>query len=314
MEASSHGLSQYRLDGVRIAAAAFTNLTRDHLDYHGSEEAYLAAKLRLFEDLVAEGGAAVVNVDAPQAAAVRTAAAAGRLRVIGYGEAADADIRLEHSVAVSDGQDLTLSLFGRRHAVRLPLSGDFQAANAMAALGLVLATGGNGEGALAALASLPQVPGRLERVARLDNGAPVYVDYAHTPDALAAVLRALRAETTGRLVVVFGCGGDRDAGKRPEMGRIAARLADRVIVTDDNPRGEDPASIRRQILAGCPDAVEIGDRREAIAHAVAELCSGDALVVAGKGHETGQIVGDTVHPFEDGEAVRTAVARARSGG
>ncbi|MBL8660707.1 MAG: UDP-N-acetylmuramoyl-L-alanyl-D-glutamate--2,6-diaminopimelate ligase [Rhodospirillales bacterium] len=308
MEASSHGLSQYRLDGVPIAAAAFTNLTRDHLDYHGSEEAYFSAKLRLFRELVAEGGAAVVNADAPQAPAVRTAAIAGRLRPIGYGAAADADIRLERSIAGPDGQDLTLSLFGRRRTARLPLAGDFQAANALAALGLVIATGGDCDGALAALASMPQVPGRLERVARLGNGAPVYVDYAHTPDALAVVLRALRAEATGRLVVIFGCGGDRDAGKRPEMGRIAARLADEVIVTDDNPRSEDPAAIRRQILSGCPDALDIGDRGEAIALAVAGLRRGDVLVVAGKGHETGQIVGDTVHPFEDGAVVRAAVA------
>lgn len=310
MEASSHGLSQYRLDGVRIAAAAFTNLTRDHLDYHGSLESYLAAKLRLFEELLVEDGVAVVNADVPQAPAVRAAAARRRLRVIDYGMAPGADIRLERSTTVADGQNLTLSVFGRRHAVTLPLAGDFQAANALAALSLVLATGGDSDSAVAALGSLPQVPGRLERVARLENGAPVYVDYAHTPDALAAVLRALRAETQGRLVVIFGCGGDRDAGKRPEMGRIAARLADRVIVTDDNPRSEDPAGIRRQILAACPDGVDIADRGQAIAFAIARLDHGDVLVVAGKGHETGQIVGATIHPFEDAEAVRAAVGRS----
>lgn len=312
MEASSHGLSQHRLDGVRIAAAAFTNLTRDHLDYHGTVEAYLAAKLRLFDELVVPGGAAVVHADAPQASAVRAAAERRGLRVINYGIAPESDIRIESRVADADGQDLVLSLFGQRHEVRLPLAGDFQAANALAALGLVLATGGEAAAAVAALASLPQVPGRLERVARLKNGATVYVDYAHTPDALAAVLRALRAQAAGRLVVIFGCGGERDAGKRPEMGRIASQLADRVIVTDDNPRGEDPARIRREILAACPQAVDIGDRRQAIVFAVARLDQGDVLVVAGKGHETGQTVGTTTYPFEDAEAVREAVRKSGS--
>lgn len=309
MEASSHGLSQYRLDGVRIAAAAFTNLTRDHLDYHGSSEAYLAAKLRLFEALLIHGGSAVVNADSPQAPVVTEAAARRGLDVVTYGHAPGSDIRLDRVAAKGDGQELSLSVFGRRHDVALPLAGDFQASNAMAALGLVIATGGDADKSIEALASLPQVPGRLERVVNLGNGAPVYVDYAHTPDALAAVLRATRAATRGRLVVLFGCGGDRDAGKRPEMGRIAAEFADVVIVTDDNPRSEDPAAIRRQILAGCPDALEIGDRAQAIDRAVRGLNAGDVLVVAGKGHETGQIVGSVVHPFEDAAVVRAAAAR-----
>jgi UDP-N-acetylmuramoyl-L-alanyl-D-glutamate--2,6-diaminopimelate ligase len=309
MEASSHGLSQYRLDGVRIAAAAFTNLTRDHLDYHGSAASYFAAKLRLFEELVVADGAAVINADAVQAPTLHAAAAKRGLRVIDYGLAMGSDICLEGSAATAEGQRLAITVFGVRHEVALPLVGGFQAANALAALGLALATGAESGRAVAALSSLPQVPGRLERVARLGNGAPVYVDYAHTPDALSAVLGALRPFTTGRLVVVFGCGGDRDVGKRPEMGRIAAQLADRVIVTDDNPRSEDPAAIRRQILAGCPGAREIGDRGEAIAFAVARLDRGDVLVIAGKGHETGQIVGQTVYPFADDEAVRAAVER-----
>jgi UDP-N-acetylmuramoyl-L-alanyl-D-glutamate--2,6-diaminopimelate ligase len=309
MEASSHGLSQYRLDGVRVAAGAFTNLTRDHLDYHGSAEAYLSAKLRLFEELITVGGSAVVNADSAQAPAVQEAARRRGLRVVTYGSAEGSDIRLQQLTAVEGAQDLTLSVFGERHHVALPLAGDFQASNAVAALGLVLATGADVGRSVAALASLPQVPGRLERVARLGNGASIYVDYAHTPDALAAVLRAARADGRGRLVVLFGCGGDRDAGKRPEMGRIAAELADLVIVTDDNPRSEDPAAIRRQILQGCPAATEIAGRGEAIEHAVADLAEGDVLVVAGKGHETGQIIGDVVHPFEDAAVVRAAAAR-----
>lgn len=309
MEASSHGLSQYRLDGVRIAAGAFTNLTRDHLDYHGSAEAYLSAKLRLFDELVTTGGSAVVNADSAQAPAVRAAAERRGLRVVTYGSAEASDLRLRRLAAAEGGQELSLSVFGERHDVALPLAGDFQASNAMAALGLVLATGGDLGKSVAALATLPQVPGRLERVARLRNGVSIYVDYAHTPDALAAVLRAARAECRRRLVVLFGCGGDRDAGKRPEMGGVAAELADLVIVTDDNPRSENPAAIRRQILEGCPAAVEIPGRGDAIEHAVAGLEEGDVLVVAGKGHETGQIIGDVVHPFEDAAVVRAAAAR-----
>lgn len=302
MEASSHGLDQSRLDGVRVAAGAFTNLGRDHLDYHPSIEAYLTAKLRLFDVLVEDGGAAVICADDLAAGRVRSAAAARGLRTISYGRHG-ADLRLCGIEPTPDGQRLQLSIAGVDHLVDLPLAGDFQALNALCALGLATATGSDTAEALAALARLEPVRGRLERVARL-RGAAAYVDYAHTPDALAVVLRALRPQVRNQLVVVFGCGGDRDPGKRPQMGEVARSLADRIVVTDDNPRTEDAAAIRRQILAACPDALEIGDRAEAIATAVASLQEGDVLVVAGKGHETGQIVGDSVLPFDDAEVIR----------
>jgi UDP-N-acetylmuramoyl-L-alanyl-D-glutamate--2,6-diaminopimelate ligase len=304
MEASSHGLHQYRLDGVRIAAAAFTNLSRDHLDYHGTMEAYLSAKLRLFSELVDVGGGAVVCADDPHAERVRRVADGHRLRVITYGISGQ-DLRIDAAVPEPDGQRLMLTIEDKPMQVLLPLVGDFQARNALAAAGLAMATGGEAEPVISALADLKPVPGRLERVAR-PAGASVYVDYAHTPDALAVVLRALRPQVTRQLVVLFGCGGDRDPGKRPEMGRVAATLADRVLISDDNPRGEDAASIRRAILEACPGAREIGDRREAICHAVAALRPGDVLLVAGKGHETGQIVGTTVLPFDDAAVVRDA--------
>lgn len=306
MEASSHGLVQHRLDGVRVAAAAFTNLTRDHLDFHGTTEAYLAAKTRLFSDIVEPGGTAVLNADSPEIDAVEAAARKGGLSVLTYG-VRGADFVAGQIEPVADGQRLDVTVAGVDGRVILPLVGDFQVSNALAAVGLAVATGADPAAALAALESLKPVPGRLERVARRDNGAAVYVDYAHTPDALAAVLKALRPQVGHRLVVLFGCGGDRDRGKRPEMGQIAATLAEDVIVTDDNPRGEDPAVIRGQILAACPGATEIGDRAEAIAGAVSALQAGDVLVVAGKGHETGQIVGDQVLPFDDATVVRAAV-------
>ncbi len=308
LEASSHGLDQCRLDGVRIAAAAFTNLGRDHLDYHPDRDAYLAAKLRLFERLLPPGAAAVVNVDDPASETVAAACRARGIAVVGYGRAASAAYRIAGLAPVAGGQRLDLEIEGRRHAVVLPLAGAFQAENAVCALALTVACGAGLDAALAALGGLEGVPGRLQRVAVHPSGAPVYVDYAHKPEALAAVLETLRPITSGRLIVVFGCGGDRDRGKRPAMGEIAARLADCAIVTDDNPRGEDPAAIRRAVLAGCPQAREIGDRREAIAAAVAMLEAGDALVIAGKGHERGQIVGDRVIPFDDAEAARAAVA------
>ena len=271
-------------------------------------EAYLAAKLRLFAELVDTGGAAVICADDPAADRVRRVAMGHRLRVITYGFGGD-DLYIGATVPTVDGQRLTLSVFGRPYEVPLPLVGDFQAANALAAAGLAIATGATGGDAdvvMTALSQLQPVHGRLQKVARIAD-ASIYVDYAHTPDALAVVLRALRPQVSGRLVALLGCGGDRDGGKRPVMGRIAGELADRVIVTDDNPRSEDPASIRRAILAACPDAIEIGDRGEAIAVAVSELEPGDVLLVAGKGHETGQIVGSTVLPFDDAEAVRAAV-------
>jgi UDP-N-acetylmuramoyl-L-alanyl-D-glutamate--2,6-diaminopimelate ligase len=303
MEASSHGLAQHRLDGVRIAAAGFTNLSRDHLDYHGSVDAYLAAKTRLFSELLADGGTAVVNADAPNAPAIQAAAERRGARVLTFGTRGR-DIRLDGIEPVDGGQRLTVTLGGETTQVTLPLVGDFQAWNALCALGLAVATGAGERGALATLETLRGVPGRLELVARLKSGASVYVDYAHTPDALASVLDALRPRTPGALAVVFGCGGDRDPGKRSEMGRIAAELADRAVVTDDNPRGEIAADIRRQVLAGCPGGVEIGDRAEAIAHAMSELRADDVLVIAGKGHETGQTVGERVLPFDDTEVAR----------
>jgi UDP-N-acetylmuramoyl-L-alanyl-D-glutamate--2,6-diaminopimelate ligase len=306
MEASSHGLDQYRLDGVEIAAAAFTNLTRDHLDYHRTLQAYLSAKLRLFSELVAVGGGAVICADAARADAVRSAAGERRLRVLTYGWRGS-DLRIEALEQITDGQRLTLRLGAEERSIVLPLVGDFQAGNALAAAGLAIVTGAEPGAVLPTLEMLTPVRGRIERVARVHDRASVYVDYAHTPDALAVVLGALRPQARGRLVVVFGCGGDRDAGKRPEMGRIAGALADRVIVTDDNPRSEDPAAIRRQILAACPAAEEVGDRTEAIDRAVRALRAGDVLLVAGKGHETGQIVGARVLPFDDAEVVRTVV-------
>ena len=308
MEASSHGLSQYRLDGVRLKAAAFTNLTRDHLDYHGDMADYAQAKLRLFREILPAGGTAVINADSDLAPRVAAIAAERGQPVLTFGRAGR-DLRLIATQPEPFGQSVSLEILGRLITIRLPLAGTFQAANALAALGLVLAAGGDQSRALSALEHLTGVPGRLQQVARRANGAPVYVDYAHTPDALGTVLTALRPHTQapGRLVVVFGCGGDRDPGKRPQMGAIAQGLADRVIVTDDNPRGEAPASIRRAILAACPAATEIADRAAAIATAVAELQAGDVLVVAGKGHEHGQIVAGTVLPFDDAAVAANAV-------
>ncbi len=306
LEASSHGLDQFRLDGVAIAAAAFTNLTRDHLDYHGGMQAYWQAKSRLFAEVMPPGRAAVINADSPQSGPLSALCSDRGHRIITYG-ADGADIRLERIVPTADGQDVRLIVQGKLFQLHLPLAGTFQASNAACALGLVLATGGQAEAAVAALAHLQEVPGRLQKVAATDQGAPVYVDYAHTPDGLETALKALRPHAAGRLVVVFGCGGDRDKGKRPQMGRIAALWADRVFVTDDNPRGEDPADIRRQIMAACPGATEVGDRAEAIRLAVRSLEAGDLLVLAGKGHETGQIVKDRILPFDDALHARNAV-------
>jgi len=312
IEASSHGLAQFRLDGVRIAAAAFTNLTRDHLDYHGDMDAYRAAKERLFGELLMPGGTAVVNADSPEFERLAALCRARGHRLQPYGEAPGAALRLLERLALPSGQRLAVELFGVRHQLDLPLVGAFQAMNVLAALGLAVATGVALGAALPALPRLPGVPGRLQFVGRSRSGAAVFVDYAHTPDALATVLAALRPHAEGRLAVVFGAGGDRDRGKRPMMGRIAAELADRVYVTDDNPRNEPPAAIRRAILDAAPGAVEIGDRRAAIAAALAGLGRGDLLVIAGKGHETGQIVGSEVRPFDDAavahEALEAAVA------
>jgi UDP-N-acetylmuramoyl-L-alanyl-D-glutamate--2,6-diaminopimelate ligase len=311
MEASSHGLDQFRLDGVSIAAAAFTNLTHDHLDYHGDMGAYWNAKRRLFTEVMPPRRVAVINADSPYARELVTQCRNHWHKVITFGEKGD-DLRLRRIVPTANGQQIELMAIGSARQVRLPLAGAFQASNAVCALGLVLATGGAVDAAVAALDKLEGVPGRLQRVAATPNGASVYVDYAHTPDALATVLKALRPHAAGKLSVVFGCGGDRDATKRPEMGRIARELADTIIVTDDNPRGEDPALIRAAILKGCPGAREVTERRAAIQVAVRELGAGDVLLLAGKGHETGQIVGDRTLPFNDAEEARRAVAELSS--
>jgi UDP-N-acetylmuramoyl-L-alanyl-D-glutamate--2,6-diaminopimelate ligase len=306
MEASSHGLAQCRLDGVRVAAAAFTNLSRDHLDYHGTMDSYLEDKLRLFTHVLADGGVAVVNADSAHAGAILGVCRERGHRIVTYGAGAE-HIRLESARPMPDGQRLEIVVHGRARAITLPLVGGFQAENALAALALAIASGADADGAAAALENLKTVPGRVQRIGRLANGAIVYVDYAHTPDALASVLKALRPHTGARLHVVFGCGGDRDPGKRPEMGRVASGLADVVIVTDDNPRGESAAAIRKEILAACAGAREIGERGEAITAAVDGLGADDLLVVAGKGHETGQIVGDEVRPFDDAAAATAAI-------
>ena len=308
MEASSHGLDQCRLDGVRLSAAAFTNLSRDHFDYHADAASYLAAKQRLFNTVMAEGGVAVLPADVPE---FDTLAEICRRRghgLVTYGER-DADIRLCATRPLETGQQFTLALEGTRHEVESGLAGRFQAFNLLAALGLAIATGVPSATALDALPALRGAPGRLQLVARCPNGAPVFVDYAHTPDALATVLRALRPHAKGRLVVLFGCGGDRDTGKRPLMGAAAAELADSIIVTDDNPRTEAPAPIRAAILEACPDALEIAERGEAIREAIAGLGAGDVALLAGKGHETGQIVGNEIIPFDDAEVARRAVRR-----
>jgi UDP-N-acetylmuramoyl-L-alanyl-D-glutamate--2,6-diaminopimelate ligase len=308
VEASSHGLDQCRLDGVEIAAAAFTNLTRDHLDYHQTMEAYRTAKERLFAVLLPPRGAAILNAHSDEFARLAALCKARGQTVIAYGAADVADLRIAARNPHRGGQALSLDLFGARHEIALPLVGEFQAMNALAALGLAVATGSKALPAAAALEHLSPVPGRLQFVGE-PNRASVFVDYAHTPDALATVLTALRPHAERRLVIVFGAGGDRDRGKRPQMGRVATELADRVYVTDDNPRTENAADIRRAILDAAPGGVEIGDRRAAIAAAVGELGHGDVLVIAGKGHESGQIVGTETLPFDDVEVAREVMGQ-----
>jgi UDP-N-acetylmuramoyl-L-alanyl-D-glutamate--2,6-diaminopimelate ligase len=306
-EASSHGLSQYRTEGLPVAAAAFTNLTRDHLDYHQTMEAYFEAKMRLFEDVLDPGAAAVVWADDPRAGDVIARCAARGLRVLSVGENGDT-LKLLKRESTPLGQKLSIEAEGRAFAVDLPLIGAYQAANVLTAAGLVIATGGGVAQTLANVARVQPVRGRLERAVITRGGAPVYVDYAHTPDAVEAACQALRPHTRGRLIIVFGAGGDRDTGKRAEMGAVAARLADRVIVTDDNPRSEDPAAIRRAILEGAPGAMEVAGRREAIRAAIAEAGTDDIILFAGKGHEQGQIVGDRVLPFDDVSVAREEAA------
>jgi UDP-N-acetylmuramoyl-L-alanyl-D-glutamate--2,6-diaminopimelate ligase len=307
LEASSHGIEQRRLDGVRLAAAGFTNLTQDHLDYHGTMGAYRAAKLRLFQELLPAGGVAVLNADSEHVKAFADAALAAGHRTLTVGEAG-ADLTLAAREPLADGQRLTIAAEGRTFDIHLPLVGAFQASNALVAAGLCIAVGEAVEAVLQALEHLAGAPGRLQHVGAGPRGGEAYVDYAHTPDGLETVLQALRPHARGRLIAVIGAGGDRDRTKRPLMGAAAARLADIVLVTDDNPRSEDPAAIRAAILEAAPGAREIGDRRAAIRAAVALLQDGDVLVVAGKGHEQGQAVGGQVLPFDDVAETSDALA------
>ena len=306
-EASSHGLDQHRCEGVPLAAAAFTNFSRDHLDYHPSMDAYFEAKMRLFDELLPPSGTAVIWTDDPKSAEVMERARRRGARLLTVGRAGET-VRLAEQTPTALGQTLLLEHEGRSHRLALPLIGAYQAANVLVAAGLVMATGTSFDEIFPAMARVSPVRGRLERAVITPAGAPVYVDYAHTADALEAAIAALRPHVEGRLITIFGAGGDRDQGKRPEMGRVAAQLSDVVIVTDDNPRSEDPARIRAEVLAGAPGAIEIGGRREAIAEAVRIAVKGDIILLAGKGHETGQIVGNRVLPFDDAEVARECAA------
>ena len=307
MEVSSHGLAQYRADGVRFSLAAFTNITQDHLDYHGSFGAYFAAKGRLFAELVAEDGAVVVNMDGEGAGEIKALAERRALRVLTVGEAGR-DLRLPAVSPQPGGLDMEIEADGENHALRLPLIGAFQAENALVAAGLVIASGTPSREALPLLSRLTGAPGRMQHAGDV-NGAGVYVDYAHTPDAVATALSAARAHAPNRVLAIVGAGGDRDRAKRPLMGAAAHENADIVIVADDNPRSEDPAAIRRAVLEGAPGAHDIGDRGRAIETAIAMAEAGDVVLIAGKGHETGQQVGDDILPFNDLEAARAAISK-----
>lgn len=308
-EASSHGLSQYRTDGLSVAAAAFTNLSRDHLDYHLDMADYFTAKLRLFAEVLRPGGTAVVWADDPHAPRVIDLARERGNPLLTVGEHGEA-LRLVSRDPTLLGQGLVIEAGGRTHKVNLPLIGGYQAANALVAAGLVIATGGDVTQTLQNIARLQPVRGRLERAVIAPCGAPVYVDYAHTPDAIEAAIAALKPHAGGRLIVLIGAGGDRDPGKREPMGAVAAANADLVIVTDDNPRSEDPAAIRAQVMNGAPDAMEIAGRAEAIAAALAAAGPHDIVLLTGKGHEQGQIVGDLVLPFDDVSVARACAAGA----
>ncbi len=302
-EASSHGLAQYRTEGLPVKAGAFTNLSRDHLDYHGTMEDYFAAKMRLFDEVIEDDGAAVIWTDDAYSDQVIARAKARGLRLVTVGEAGET-LRLVSREPTALGQKLIIAAEGAEHRIELPLIGAYQAANVLIAAGLVLATGTAWAQIMPHLSRLMPVRGRLERAVLTKAGAPVYVDYAHTPDGLRAAIEALRPHTRGRLIVLFGAGGDRDAGKRPLMGKVASEMADHVIVTDDNPRSEDPTVIRAAIMAGAPQAQEIGGRRAAIAAAIAQARPQDIVLLAGKGHEQGQIIGERVLPFDDVEVAR----------
>lgn len=306
MEASSHGLAQYRLDAVRLNAVAFTNLTQDHLDYHDTMDEYRAAKLRLFSELAPAGCPAVVNADSDQRLFFEAAAQEAGLEVVSVGWRGT-DLKIEELMPKATGQRLFLDWRGEKAAIDLPLIGEFQALNALTAAGLALAGGLDLQAVATGMSQLEPVKGRLEYIGETEAGAGVFVDYAHTPAGLDVLIRAARPHTAGRLIVVFGCGGDRDKGKRPLMGEVAAKHADLVIVTDDNPRSENPAAIRADVLKGVPGGQEIGDRGQAIVQSVQGLRKGDTLLIAGKGHETGQIIGNTIVPFSDQDAASAAL-------
>lgn len=308
MEASSHGLEQRRLDGVNLAAAGFTNLTQDHLDYHEDFDDYFNAKAALFDRVLPEEGVAVINIDTPAGIDMADVAMQAGQELMAVGKAREADLRLLAQRFDATGQEIRLAFGGRIHQMKLNLIGGFQADNAIVAAGLAISSGCNADQVFSVLPELSSVRGRMQLAATRSNGAAVYVDYAHTPDAVSTALQAIRPHVMGRLIVVLGAGGDRDTTKRPLMGEAAAEHADLVFVTDDNPRSEDPAVIRTAIMLGAPEAIEVGDRAEAILRAVDALGPGDALLIAGKGHETGQIVGDDVLPFDDVEQASIAVA------
>ncbi len=314
MEASSHGLDQYRLDGVRVKVAAFTNLSRDHINYHGSMGAYFNAKARLFKEVMAPNGIAVINADSDYAPRLEDICLTYNHRAIMFGRKGR-DITLISQQPTVKGQKLKINIFGTEYDVDMPVAGTFQAMNALCALGMVLAVEEDPKQFakyVEGLNHLTGVRGRIELIETLKNGASIYVDYAHTPDALKTVLEALRPHTKGRLHVVFGAGGDRDKGKRPMMGKIATEFADKVIITDDNPRTESPKRIREEIMVACHNGTEIGDRRKAIEAAIEGLQSGDVLVVAGKGHEQGQIIDKVIHPFDDATEIRKVLKRAKA--
>jgi UDP-N-acetylmuramoyl-L-alanyl-D-glutamate--2,6-diaminopimelate ligase len=306
-EASSHGLDQYRVGGIKVQAAAFTNLSRDHLDYHGTMEAYFSAKMRIFSELLADNGTAVIWAD-DEWSDQATAFARGQGRNIFTVGQKGQDLKLIERSITHLGQTLIVEAQGKAHKINLPLIGAYQVANALTAAGLVIAGGAEVSATLAAVARVQGVKGRLERAVITKAGAPVYVDYAHTPDALEAAIAALRPHCESRIILVFGAGGDRDTGKRPLMGEVASRDADLAIITDDNPRSEDPDSIRAAIAAAAPKALNIGDRRSAIAEAIAQAKAGDIVLIAGKGHETGQEVNGIKLPFSDVEVAREVAA------
>ncbi|WP_417243099.1 UDP-N-acetylmuramoyl-L-alanyl-D-glutamate--2,6-diaminopimelate ligase [Celeribacter sp.] len=308
MEASSHGLSQRRLDGVRLTSAAFTNFTQDHLDYHETFEAYFAAKAGLFTRVLPDDGVAVINIDDPKGMELEAICAERGIDVMRVGRSDAADLRVVGQRFDATGQDVRIDFVGNITQVRLDLIGGFQADNVIAAAGLCMTSGADPDEVFSCLAELKGVRGRMEHAATRDNGAAVFVDYAHTPDAVATAIKALRPHVMGRVIAIIGAGGDRDKTKRPLMGQAAREHADLVIVTDDNPRSEDAAAIRAEVMLGAGEAIEVGDRAEAILRGVDALQPGDALLICGKGHETGQTVGDTVYPFDDVEQASVIVA------